>query len=262
MRALAAAVVLLAAVPLGAAAQTADPESTPNASQVGRGRVRFVADPPVVLGGRPVAPRTDGLALACDPAGCTLRPAVRVVPDPASCGRDERRPRFAWALTDGSAAQRVVLVMAADAAGAGFRVGPVATTYSGPGPLPHTAGSDGIAVRIGDTGGPLILRTFVAQSATTDDRDAPPLFSRQIELVQGDRRQVLGALGLPTDAGAIGAPPDGLLRWAGDLDRDGRPDLLLAMDADAAVFMLFLSSLATPDEFVGEAGVFVRPDVP
>ncbi len=120
-------------------------------------------------------------------------------------------------------------------------------------------------MRIGDTGGPLILLDLVAQSATTDDRDARRrVFSRQIELVQGDRRQVLGALGLPTDAGAIGAPPDGLLRWAGDLDRDGRPDLLLvAMDADAAVFMLFLSSLATPDEFVGEAGVvLVRPDVP
>ena len=266
LRALATGAALLAAAPVTSFAQTAVAESAASTSSFSHGRVRFFVDPPVGgasidVTGRPFAPRTDWLALACDAAGCALRDAVldAVAEEPTSCGSDERRQRLAWTLTDGPSTQRVVLAVAVDAASAGLRVGPVATAYSGTGPLPRLPDGDGLGVSIDAAAGPLILRTVVAQSVATDDRDASPLFSWQLELVQGDRRQVLGALGLPTDAGAVGAPPEGFLRWVGDLDRDGRPDLLLAMDTDATVFMLLLSSFAQPGEFVGEAGVFVRP---
>lgn len=330
LRALATAAALLAAVPATSLAQTTHAEPPASTPSFGHGRFRFFVDPPVGgasidVTGRPLAPRTDWLALACDAVGCALRDAVldAVAEDPMSCGSDEGRQRLVWTIADGLSTQRVVLVIGVDAASAGLRAGPVATAYAGVGPLPRRPDGDGtevpivgvsgvpggdvsgrpddavtqppacrlrdaprrarcaastgavgdppcdarhrgsdVPVRSADAAGPLILRTVVAQSAATDDRDAPPLFSRQIELVQGDRRQVLGALGLPTDAGAVGAPPEGFLRWAGDLDRDGRPDLVLAMNADATVFMLLLSSLATADEFVGEAGVFVRPGAP
>lgn len=268
LRALATAAALLAAAPVTSFAQTTAADSPASTPSFSHGRIRFFVDPPVGgasidVTGRPFAPRTDWLALACGPEGCALRDAVlvAVVEDPTSCGSDERRQRLAWTIDGGPSSQRVVLAVAVDAASAGLRAGPVATAVAGIGPLRRLPDGDGLDVSIDAATGPLILRAIVAQSAPTGERGAPPLFSWQLELVQGDRRQVLGALGLPTDAGAVGAPPGGFLRWAGDLDRDGRTDLLLAMDADATVFMLLLSSFAQTGAFVGEAAVFVRPGV-
>lgn len=50
------------------------------------------------------------------------------------------------------------------------------------------------------------------------------------------------------------------LQWAGDLDGDGRLDLLLNYTDYQWSSVLFLSSLAKPGELVGEAGRFVYRD--
>jgi hypothetical protein len=47
-----------------------------------------------------------------------------------------------------------------------------------------------------------------------------------------------------------------VLQWVGDLDGDGRPDLLINHSAYFWDVALYLSSLAKPGEVVGEAGRF------
>ena len=53
-----------------------------------------------------------------------------------------------------------------------------------------------------------------------------------------------------------GSPPfSASLIWAGDLDRDGRPDFLMEFESDlGASFCLFASGRAKENELVGGAG--------
>jgi hypothetical protein len=51
-----------------------------------------------------------------------------------------------------------------------------------------------------------------------------------------------------------------VVRWAGDLDADGAPDLLLEVDpGSGAELRLYLSSAAAPGEIAGLAGRFLIP---
>lgn len=84
----------------------------------------------------------------------------------------------------------------------------------------------------------------------------------RVYLESDARRQVLGELHVvDIGGGSLGESVSGrnLLRWAGDLDGDGKLDLVMRFEDwvgnDTSV-ILFLSSLAKPGDFVGRAGSF------
>jgi hypothetical protein len=77
----------------------------------------------------------------------------------------------------------------------------------------------------------------------------------QLEVELGGRRQLLGKFNF--------APPDPFpmslsdyLLWVGDLDGDGRPDLLVNLDFHGTDIALFLSSAARGEEIAHEVGRF------
>lgn len=77
-----------------------------------------------------------------------------------------------------------------------------------------------------------------------------------LDLSLDGKRQTLGAFSFGIDGEAVLKPAE-YLRWAGDLDGDGKLDLLVSLDySDGSDLVLFLSSLAAEGEIVGEAGRF------
>ncbi|MBC3919184.1 hypothetical protein H8L32_16955 [Undibacterium sp. CY18W] len=77
-----------------------------------------------------------------------------------------------------------------------------------------------------------------------------------LDLVMGSKRQSLDQFSFGID-GNTPVKASEFVRWAGDLDGDGRLDLLVQYDyAGGTVLVLYLSSMAGPDQLVGEAGRF------
>jgi hypothetical protein len=79
-----------------------------------------------------------------------------------------------------------------------------------------------------------------------------------LELRMQGLRQRLPAAWSGCSAGTVRPATDYLL-WAGDLDRDGKPDLIISRDGVNDV-TLYLSSSAAKGEAVGEAGRFAFSD--
>lgn len=100
---------------------------------------------------------------------------------------------------------------------------------------------------------PVMLLPDPATAPRGHGDDALPL---QLELRLGQRRQVLGSLDYMGMDGPEPRRAPGYLRWAGDLDRDGRPDLLVSLGDVTTRLVLYLSSLAQDGEIVGRAGAF------
>lgn len=76
------------------------------------------------------------------------------------------------------------------------------------------------------------------------------------ELRRGRQRQSLRGYGFSAIDGPGQLSRQTYLRWAGDLDGDGRPDLLMSHGESSAQLSLYLSSLAKAGELVGLAGSF------
>ena len=95
---------------------------------------------------------------------------------------------------------------------------------------------------------PTLLRPGKANAAEgANDAASWPI---SLDLRTGRRHQSLGLMGSCDDV-----PWRKYLLWAGDLDGDGRPDLVVQLDlAFGGEIALYLSSLAGRGEFVGEAG--------
>lgn len=101
-----------------------------------------------------------------------------------------------------------------------------------------------------DAGGWLLLSPTLLQQRTADGSEDPSTWPISLELRMDAHYQ---SLGLMTTCGEL-AWTD-YLRWAGDLDGDGRPDLLVQLNpAAGGEGALILSSLAASDQFVGAAG--------
>lgn len=74
----------------------------------------------------------------------------------------------------------------------------------------------------------------------------------RLELRLYGKRQALPGVTLPGEGG--NSDPQHLLPWAGDLDGDGKLDLIVNHDSNGIDVAVYLSSLAQPGELVGFAG--------
>jgi hypothetical protein len=126
--------------------------------------------------------------------------------------------------------------------------GPLDTVFSGYFPISMSGGINlalGSGVGFGLSARGKLVKTDVDGSSTRIE-------DYEVRWHQDRRTQSLYKL-----AGAI---DDGLwfkLIWAGDLDRDGKPDVLLDVSPElGSHYMLFLSSLATGEKLVGWAADF------
>ena len=88
------------------------------------------------------------------------------------------------------------------------------------------------------------------QSARAD------LFDAEVILTDGSRTQVLYA------ADGFADEPHFDVTWAGDLDRDGKLDLVVNLNRKSSVhpYRLLLSTKASGSQLVGEAAVFETRD--
>ena len=82
------------------------------------------------------------------------------------------------------------------------------------------------------------------------------LFDAEVILTDGSRTQVLYA------AGGFADEPHFDIQWAGDLDRDGKLDLVVNLNRKYSVhpYRLLLSTKASEAQLVGEAAVFETGD--
>ncbi len=131
----------------------------------------------------------------------------------------------------------------------GVASGPVATAYAGNGDPLSLAGLDRSFLLFDRDAGRLRLDC----AATQDTRDCALVLSRE------GRQQVLGRWAADASAGEsqimLGSDAWPHLRWAGDIDRDGRLDLLIDMTDhyNVSAPTLFLSTQAKDGELVGAA---------
>lgn len=100
----------------------------------------------------------------------------------------------------------------------------------------------------------------VGDAGTLTLRQRPPaqqgVPERPLEIELGGVRQPLGSHYVHMDDGSRPVELGEVLQWVGDLDGDGRPDLLINHSGYFWDLALWLSSLAAPGELVGEAGRF------
>lgn len=142
--------------------------------------------------------------------------------------------------------------------------GPITTyLYRGMGAYPTPKRPGTLEVRI-DTGKGLPLdivpRVLPATAAPSEETRVKPGDIATLELRMGKLRQRLpGYLFSPLDStGELHQTR--FLLWAGDLDGDGKPDLILNHSEDPVHAALYLSSLAKEGELVGLAGDFDYTD--
>ena len=131
--------------------------------------------------------------------------------------------------------------------------GPVRTwLHRGMASYPGDGGGEKAArIPIGSNDTVLVVPRVVAPDPNADT-DYPPV---TLELRTGDRRQKLGEYSFDILGPVPLKGPDYLL-WAGDLDGDGKPDLITRLGNDRQQVVLYLSTFAKPGELVGEAGRF------
>lgn len=234
------------------------------------GPVRFVAGNDIWQPGRQFRSGPGWLGLVCDAAGCVLVPATLRVRSEAWHGHYDERATAGQHLTfrlAGRARPRAGAVawFRVPGAPAWLRPGSVATYYSGTG-RPAETGQGTLEARVDLPGGavatfvPMVLSAKLAPDLwarfdADGRRGAGTAYLLQLR-AQGRRQLLLGELG--TCSQAVGSDASYLL-WAGDLDRDGKPDYLVSFVDAAGQVQLYLSSLARTGQIVGLAGIHEAP---
>lgn len=191
---------------------------------------------------------SDWLALTCTAAACTLETATLSVRPESWQGHYDEHATHGQKLKFkkiSPAPGKVIAWIRASTAYKWLTPGPVTTYASNAAPLkrPATEGTLEVAVDLPNSK----QTSFV------------PLLDQAkgtfiLQLRAFGQRQLLGQLGVCSQQVTTG-----YFLWAGDLDRDGRPDYLVSfVDADGQV-ILYLSGAATSHELVGMGGVYNAP---
>lgn len=196
-------------------------------------------------------------ALVCDRDACALRAvtlrARRITKHPYD-GEPVAGQRLEWQGLSLAVHERLLLV-ARDATSASW-LAPrqVETAYRGRQRLARPAGSGTLEARIAWQADfvALVPRRVRSTPAGTDGESGDTL---DLQLRSGTTRQVLGTFAFDIE-GPRPVPPEHYLLWAGDLDGDGRLDLLVSFGVGTHDVALFLSTRAGPGQAVGEAGRF------
>lgn len=138
--------------------------------------------------------------------------------------------------------------------------GPVTTyLHNGMDDYPRPPGPGTLEVRIPMPNGQHADLVPRVQGLPPNTPEGEPRTSFDVlELRIGDRRQRLPGEWTGCSSGVVRKPMQ-YLWWAGDLDGDGRLDLIVSHDESQHV-TLYLSSLAVDDQLLGEAGRFVFTD--
>lgn len=220
-------------------------------------------DPPPAgtlhLPGREYRAGSGWWALACDGA-CTLAPlqlAVAARPFPQRDDNPVRGQALRFHPTPPPGTLLLFKPLRAPASALPWRAGPVDTLHPGvPSRLRARSGSPGtqeaeLPLPDGRVLGIRPVRHTLSRVAA-EEHDG----TLMLEISLDGRRQTLGRFGTPAcEPSPLNMAT--ILPWAGDLDHDGRPDLLvnftLGFEQGLA---LYLSSLAGPGQIVGEAGRF------
>jgi len=225
------------------------------------GNVRFVLGNEVWQPGQQFKAGRDWLALACDAKGCVLEPAILSVKQEFWQGHYDDKPTFGQRLSfrrNSGAGGPVLVWFHVAAAPAWLKPGTVPTYYSPQHPLKQPIGRGSLEVTIDLPNGenailvPMLLTAELMHQLMPGNSGDESSYLLQLR-VQGRRQLLLGSLG----ACSYTFHPRKYLQWAGDLDRDGKPDFLVSfIDADGPVH-LYLSSTAKPGQLVDLAGVYM-----
>lgn len=197
------------------------------------------------------------LALGCERKRCALTQQVmRVAPirKIVTTTRSEPGQRISWRSDSGLAIGRLIALLGQDSDFAWLKPGPVVTYFDGQSKIaaPDGPGDLEAMIRGAPTGAEVLAPVVDASGAL------------QLELRVGQARQVLGSLASARDEGneeddnakPAQLGPETYLLWAGDLDGDGKTDLLVVLDSGRMRAELFLSSNAEPGMLVGQAARF------
>jgi len=233
------ALTMIALLGLPATGSAALPAST---------SIQFVAGNNVWQPGQRYRNGADWLALTCTANACQLSPATLTVQTASWQGHYDEKPtagqKLAFKPTT-TLPGRVIAWLRMDAKQKWLAPGPVTTYASNVAPLKQPASEGTLEVAVDLPGG--------AQARFV------PLLSREknaffLQLRMPQKRQMLGEL-----ARCSHEVTTNYFLWAGDLDHDGKPDYLVSfVDADGEI-ILYLSSIANPDELVGRAGLYNAP---
>ncbi len=209
------------------------------------------------VAGRYFASGSRWLALGCERKRCALTQQVmHVAPirKIVASTRSEPGQRISWRWAPGSASGRLIALLGQDAEFAWLKPGPVITYFDGQSKLstPDGPGDLEVLIRSGPVGAEVLAPVIDASGGL------------QLELRVGKARQVLGRLASgrgqgdeqDEDAKPAQLESESYLLWAGDLDGDGKTDLLVVLDSGRMRAELFLSSNAEPSMLVGQAAAF------
>lgn len=225
------------------------------------GAVKFVHGNDLWQPGRQFKAGREWLALACGAEGCALETATLAVKRESWKGHYDDSPtqgqKLRFRLEAASKGRVVVAWFHTLGAPPWLKAREVPTSRSPQRPLRRPQGRGALEAAIDLPGGgeallvPLLVDE-AAQRAHSETLGAGVILQLR---VKGARQLLPGLLG--TCFGPV--DPAGYLLWAGDLDGDGRLDLLVSfVDADGPVH-LYLSSAAKAGQIVGLAGVYSSP---
>jgi hypothetical protein len=224
--------------------------------------VKFIIGNDLWLPGKKFKQGDDWLALSCDGTNCTLKKASLATKPEFWQGHYDEKPTYGNRLlfkTKGTESKQATAWFKIDTTFSWLKPGPVTSYYSQQQPVQHSSNSALEAfIELPDSNSaqlvPLLVpKAYLKEIFQNQDISWPIAI---LQLREYNKRQLLpGQLG--TCSGLF--HPNRYLLWAGDLDRDTKPDYLISyVDEDGPVH-LFLSSVAKQDQLVGLGGVYQAP---
>lgn len=248
--------VLLTLSALPAMAQEPDPMSAGAAySAMEKGRVRLLPGE-IVLPGRQYKDGEVWHALVCSVSGCRLQEvSLRVTP--AELTPYDGEPIEAQSLALAKPVEGKLIALLQKLPATFLAKTPVTLLHAGMPAYPR-AGTGTLEFSIpalNKIDARIVPRVHQPPAANRSEEPAVRIY-----LESAGRRQLLSSIGIDAIVGFDGmARGKDLVWWAGDLDGDGKLDLLASFNArvgEAQTLTLLLSSMAAGDDFVGEAGHF------